>query len=119
MKKSELFTAILDEVAEVCELRKEAILAGSKLQSVVDARILAVQYMRRHGLSSDDIPNLPDMELPSPSAFDQVKQGASSIVGWLSSHREDVSNGIAFIQSLRRPATPVVDNPAIPPIPKI
>lgn len=55
MKKSELFLIILDKVAEVCEVRKEDILSGTKVQAVVDARILAIQYMRRMGLSSDDI----------------------------------------------------------------
>lgn len=55
MKKSEIFDLLLDKVAEVCEVKKEAIVNGSRLQAVVDARILSVQYLRRIGLSSDDI----------------------------------------------------------------
>lgn len=55
MKKSEIFDKLLDKVSEVCEVNKESIINGSKLQAVVDARILAVQYLRRIGLSSDDI----------------------------------------------------------------
>lgn len=55
MKKSEIFNILLDKVAEVCEVYKEHIISGVKLQAVVDARILMVQYLRRIGLSNDDI----------------------------------------------------------------
>lgn len=55
MKKSEMFDIFVDKVCEVCEVRKEALIKGSKIQAVVDARILAVQYLRRIGLTSDDL----------------------------------------------------------------
>lgn len=50
-----MFNALVDKVCEVCEIRKDLLINGSKLQSVVDGRILLVQYLRRIGLSSDDI----------------------------------------------------------------
>lgn len=55
MKKSEIFAILLDKVAEVCEVKPERIISGVKLQAVVDARVLVIQYLRRIGLSSDDI----------------------------------------------------------------
>lgn len=55
MKKSELFDGILAKVCEVCEVDANAVLKGSKAQYVVDARCLAIQYMRRAGLSNDEI----------------------------------------------------------------
>ena len=55
MKKSEICDLVLAKVSEVCEVNKESIIQGVKLQSVVDARVLAVQYLRRIGLSADDI----------------------------------------------------------------
>lgn len=55
MKKSEIFDRLLDKVCEVCEVRLGNIINGSKLQAVVDARMLAVQYLRRIGLTNDDI----------------------------------------------------------------
>ena len=55
MTKTEMFDAILDEVCQVCEVKKECILDGTRIQSVVDARILSIQYIRRLGLSNDDI----------------------------------------------------------------
>lgn len=55
MKKSEIFDAILDKVCEVCDIEKELVLDGSRFQTVVEARCLAVQYMRRAGLSNDEI----------------------------------------------------------------
>ena len=55
MRKSEMFGQIVDKVCEVCEVSRDLLIGGSRLQAVVDARILAVQYLRRTGLSNDDI----------------------------------------------------------------
>lgn len=55
MKKSEIFDILVKKVCEVCEVRYEMVITGSKLQSVVDARVLSVQYLRRIGLTNDDI----------------------------------------------------------------
>lgn len=55
MKKSEIFDLILAKACEICEVLPEVVLKGSRLQAVVDARYLAVQYMRRAGLSNNDI----------------------------------------------------------------
>lgn len=55
MKKSEIFDLVVAKVSEVCEVHTESIIQGVKAQAVVDARVLAVQYLRRIGLSSDDI----------------------------------------------------------------
>lgn len=55
MKKSELFDGILAKVCEVCEVDYDAVIGGSKAQYIVDARCLAIQYLRRAGLSSDEI----------------------------------------------------------------
>lgn len=55
MKKSELFDILMNKVCEVCEVRYLDIVQGRRMQSVVDARMLLVQYLRRGGLSNDDI----------------------------------------------------------------
>lgn len=55
MKKSEMFDTILSEVCELCEVDSEGVLNGCKQQSYVDARILCVQYLRRLGLTCDEI----------------------------------------------------------------
>lgn len=55
MKNSELFDLVVTKVSEVCEIPADAVFLGAKLQAFVDARILAFQYMRRNGLSNDDI----------------------------------------------------------------
>ena len=44
MKKSELFDRIIDKVCEVCEVRRSTMMSQSKIQAIVDARILGVQY---------------------------------------------------------------------------
>lgn len=55
MKKSEIFNILLDKVCEVCEVTRSNVIRGSKIQAVVDARILAIQFLRRAGLTNDDI----------------------------------------------------------------
>ena len=55
MKKSEIFDILVNKVCDVCEVRIDTLIKGSKLQSVVDARVLSVQYLRRIGLTNDDI----------------------------------------------------------------
>lgn len=83
MKKSEIFSIILSKVAEVCEVREDSIINGSKLQAVVDARVLTVQYLRRIGLSNDDIALIVfrmaagDMELCPPMS--ELKKKARNV----------------------------------------
>lgn len=55
MKKSEYFNIILDAVCEECEISRATVIKGTRLQSVVDARILAIQAMRRVGMTNEDI----------------------------------------------------------------
>lgn len=55
MKKSEMFNTILRQVCELCEVDAEGVVNGCKQQSYVDARMLCVQYLRRLGLTSDEI----------------------------------------------------------------
>lgn len=55
MKKSEMFDLLADKVSEVCQVKLDYIINGCKTQSVVDARMLLIQYLKRAGLSSDDI----------------------------------------------------------------
>lgn len=55
MKKSEYFNIIMDAVCEECEIRRDSVIKGTRLQSVVDARILCIQAMRRVGLTNEDI----------------------------------------------------------------
>lgn len=55
MKKSEIFNLLMDKICDVCEVRKESIIGGAKYQTVVDAKVLLVQYLRRLGLTNDEI----------------------------------------------------------------
>lgn len=50
MRKSELFAHILGVVSEVTEVEPERILAKTKKEEVVDARMLLVYFCRKEGL---------------------------------------------------------------------
>ena len=67
MKKSEMYNLVVDKVCEICEVRRDTVINGRKMQAVVDARILIVQYLKRIGLSSDDIALLILRELAGDS----------------------------------------------------
>lgn len=55
MKKSEYFNIIVDAVCDECEVQRDSVIKGTRLQSVVDARILCIQAMRRVGMTNEDI----------------------------------------------------------------
>lgn len=51
MKKSEVYSDVVDIVCDICEIRRSTLISGSRMQAVVDARILCVQYLRRVGMN--------------------------------------------------------------------
>lgn len=55
MRKSEMFSIVLNIVSEEMELTPEQILSGSKCQEIVDARYIVVHFSRRCGIYISDI----------------------------------------------------------------
>ena len=70
MKKSEIYSEIIDKVCDICEVRRESMINGVRFESVVDARVLAIQAMRRVGLTNEHI----------ALYFHREKQGANLAV---------------------------------------
>ena len=83
MKKSEIFDIVIAKVSEVCEVSADSIVNNSKTQSVVEARVLLVQYLRRIGLSNDNIAEIlmrkragdPTLDI----SYDELKKKAKAI----------------------------------------
>ncbi len=55
MIKTELFGTLLKEVCRICKVREQDLMNYCKLQSVVDARVILVYYLRRAGFCNEDI----------------------------------------------------------------
>lgn len=55
MKPSEIFDTLVNRVCEEFEIRYESVLNDAKIQTVVEARILCVYFLRKIGFSNDDI----------------------------------------------------------------
>lgn len=55
MKPSEIFDTLVNRVCEEFEIRYESVLNDAKIQTVVEARILCVYFLRRIGFSNDNI----------------------------------------------------------------
>lgn len=55
MKKSEIFQIVLDIVSDCTEISKEKILSNSRIAEVVDARCIAVYWLRQSRMTSRNI----------------------------------------------------------------
>lgn len=55
MIKTQLFEMLLREVCRICKVREQDLMNYCKLQSVVDARVILVYYLRRAGFCNEDI----------------------------------------------------------------
>lgn len=63
--------------------------------------------------------DLPDTDPVSPGTFQQVKETAGSIFGWVKENKDDLAQAFNFIQTLRGKAGPAIQQAAseIPPLP--
>jgi hypothetical protein len=67
-----------------------------------------------------DIQNLPDFDLPPPSTFDQIKNMAGDLFGWVDKNQDKLVGAYNLIQTLRSGApipTPGTPPTGVPPIP--
>lgn len=96
MKKSEMFDILADKVCEICEVSKEDILNCCRRQSVVEARILLVQYLRRIGFSNDNIAEIVLMETNQPVSDSIVKQKAKGVQKMFDAYSTHFLNSYAF-----------------------
>lgn len=83
MKKSEMFDILLDKVCEVCEVSLHYVINDSKLQAIVEARTLAVHYLKEIGLTNDTIALIVLRKQANDNTLmptlKQIKQKAKSI----------------------------------------
>lgn len=100
MKRSEIFDILIAKVCEVCEVNEKCLIEGSRLQTVVDARILAVQYLHRIGFSHDDIALIVlrklahDVNLCPP--LSEVKKKAKSIDKMYEAYPDKLKQSFVF-----------------------
>lgn len=58
---------------------------------------------------------LPDIDPVPPTTFQQVKETAGTIFGWVKDNKDEVSQAINMIQTLRS-GQPIVNAPTAPPV---
>jgi hypothetical protein len=74
---------------------------------------------------SEGIDSIPDFDIPRPSVFEQIKSGAGDVFGWFKENKNEIAEGVNFIQSLRKrqdgqqveQAKPTTE--ALPPLPNV
>lgn len=65
---------------------------------------------------ASDIDSMPDFNAPKPSTFQQIKDGAGQVFGWVKENKDDIMQAVGYIRALRggvEPTAPV----EIPPLP--
>ncbi len=77
---------------------------------------------RLYDFIARDMEHLPEVDMQRPTAFQQFKEGAGELFGWIGSHRDELIEGWNFIQAMRGGGAiniPTVPPPVdLPPIPK-
>lgn len=105
MRRSEIYNELVDKVCEICEVRRALVIGERKLQAVVDARMLVVQYLRRIGLSNDDIALLMMREQAGDVKFfppiDEVRKKARTVARIFNSYSERCMQSYAFCLASR------------------
>lgn len=66
--------------------------------------------------------NLPDTEVMPPTAMERLKNGAESLFGWVSEHKDSLIEGYNMIQMIRggqpiNMGAPVSPPSGVPPLP--
>lgn len=97
MKRSEIFNVLVDKVCEICEVDKEDLLGKARVQPVVDARVLAFQYLRRIGFSNDDIAEmLLRHSMEQKPTQEQIKKKAKGVDKTFSSYSNRCLQSYSF-----------------------
>lgn len=79
------------------------------------------QAMKLYNFLVDGVESIPDFDIPTPSTFDQIKQGATQVFKFIKDNHQEIIQGYNFIQSMRNGQTiqtTTVEQPQeIPPLP--
>jgi hypothetical protein len=93
-----------------------------KLSCLASCKGDVEQATKLYNFLADGIESIPDFDVPTPSTFDQIKQGASQIFKFVKDNRQEIMQGYNFIQSLRSGqsvAADVTPTQEIPPLPDV
>jgi hypothetical protein len=78
------------------------------------------QASKLYNFLIEGIENIPDMDMPQQTAFEQIKQGTNQVLSWIKENKNELAQGYNFIQSIRN-GTPMETQVApvteIPPLP--
>jgi hypothetical protein len=58
---------------------------------------------------SDGMDSIPDFDVPKPTTFEQIKNGAGQFFGWIKDNKEDIVGAYNFIQQMRQGTTQAVE----------
>jgi hypothetical protein len=82
------------------------------------------QATKLYNFLAEGVESMPDFDVAPISTFDQIKQGANQLFGWIKQNKDELVQGYNFIQSLRGGApinaapTPTnIPTTTIPPLP--
>lgn len=56
---------------------------------------------RLYKFLADGVETMPDFDIPNPSVYEQIKQGAGQFFGWIKENKGDIIDAYSFIQQIR------------------
>lgn len=56
---------------------------------------------RLYNFLADGVETMPDFDIPNPSIYEQIKQGAGQFFGWIKENKNDLIDAYSFIQQIR------------------
>jgi hypothetical protein len=82
------------------------------------------QAMKLYNFLADGVESMPDFDIPRPSVFDQLKESAGQVYGWVRDNKDDLMQAVEYIQSMRNGASTAVATTEtaateIPPLPTL
>ncbi len=96
MRKSEIFSKIINAVSDETEITKEEILSRSKKVEIVDARSIAVILLKEHGFYPESIAKLMNKTSACIrhiiSSFDEREESCKMIGIYLQKVRKLMEN---------------------------
>lgn len=81
-----------------------------------------VEYATKiYNFLAQDMDDIPTYDVIPPTAFENVKNTASQIFGWVKDNKDDILQGIDMLRSLKKGggSAPLASMPPKSPLPKI
>lgn len=87
--------------SDMIEMIKPTSKASCKMQCLFACKGDVKSAQELYTFLTSDMPNLPDFDPVAPTGFQQAKETAVSLFGWLKENQNEVMTAVDFIKNIR------------------